>query len=126
MPPLADRTRVWLARTWFAVAPATALVVAAFARDRACADPYALLPAVAARPLAAYAVAAAYVAGHVWLAAAWLTTIAGAGRVVPRPADVRRVWTTQAYMPAALLAIVLLEQMPIGVWRLLARRLGLC
>jgi hypothetical protein len=124
--PIADHVRRWLLWSWFAALPASALVVAAFVRERACADPYALLPAVAARPAAAYAVAAAYVGGHVWLAAAWLVTLDRSGRLVPGPGDVRRVWGTRWYAPASVLAVVALEQIPPGLWRAAGRWLGLC
>jgi hypothetical protein len=124
--PTADRLSGWLAASWFAVLPACGLVVAAFVRERACADAYALLPGIAARPAAAYAIATAYVAGHVWLAVAYLVTVVRAGRLVPGPVDVVRVWGVQWYRPISLLAVLVLEQVPAGVWRLVWRGLGLC
>lgn len=124
--PLAERVRGWLIWSWFAVWPASALVVAAFIRERACADPYSLLPAIAARPTAAYAVAAAYVGGHVWLVAAYLVTLDWSAHLVPGPADVRRVWGARWYVPVSLLALVVLEQAPAGIWRVAGRWLGLC
>ena len=121
----ADILSTWLLRTWL-VPPAFAVVVATFVHERACADRYNLLPELAGQPLAAYAIAAVYVAGHVWLAGAMLVTIQRAGRILPTPADVRRIWGARWWLPTAALGLAILDRVPAGFWARAARLAGLC
>jgi hypothetical protein len=121
----AELLTTWLLRTWL-VLPPFAVVVAAFIHERACADRYNLLPELAGAPLAAYALAAIYVGGHLWLGGAVLATIQRAGRLLPTPSDLRRIWGGWWWLPAAALVVVALDRVPPGLWFRAARLAGIC
>lgn len=113
-----------LTTTWWFVCPVFAVVVLRLLAERACGDPYNLLPAVAANPRWAWPLAVVYVAGHVWMLAVYLITSDSAGTLVPGYEAVQAVWGWHMIKVVLMTALMLLEYSPVGVWRLIGAWIG--
>lgn len=113
--------RTVLSRTWWAICPLFILLTARLAVDRACRDPYNLVPALAARPLAAWGMAAIYVLAHVWLLAAYLQAAVAASSLLPSIGAVQRIWGREAWKPWLLVAAMAVEYAPLALFRAACR-----
>jgi len=111
-----------LDRSYWVVCLAFCLVVAAFTRDRVCADHLNLLPAVASRPPLAWAVAAAYMSGYCWVVAAYAATVRATGTLLPDMVAVTNVWS-RPWRFGVLAAGFVLDYLPPALLRVGA---GLC
>ena len=116
---------VALRRTGAVLLPALAILVALFVRERACFDRYSLLPVTAAVPPAAYAVAALYLAAHVWIVAVYAVGVRRSGQLLPSFGALRAA-CGGSRLPAAFLAVFGIEYVPARVWQVAAHALGLC
>ena len=123
---MANRLLRWLDASWWLVLPAFTILVLALTRDRACADRYNPLPAIATHPLQAWTVAGAYVCGHAWLAAAYACTVLRTGTLLPGLREARVAWGSAWPKVIAMIAVFILEYSPAGIWIHLARLMGWC
>jgi len=114
-----------LARTWWAIGPAFVVLTARLAIDRACRDPYNLVPGLASKPVLAWALAALYLGAHLWLLLAYLRTSIDARTLLPLPRDIRAVWGRGQWKVWVLVAVMTVEYSPQSFSRL-AGRSGAC
>jgi hypothetical protein len=104
--------------TWWPLCPAFAAVVVRLSLDRTCADPYDLIPALTARPATAWPIAGIYLAAHVWMLSAYLLAVDG-DNLYPGLKALRRTWSTDTFKVFAMAVILLVEYLPMTVWRLI-------
>ena len=114
----------WLVRGWFILFPCFAALTFEMCFERTCRDPYDLLPAVTSRPLLAWPVALLYVTAHVWAIAAYLLTVSATQRLVPTSQEYRAVWAGDTGKPALMLAVLVIEYLPLAWWRLVGTVIG--
>ena len=110
---------VWLMRAWWVLFPCFAALAIRLAIDRACAEPYNLLPALAGDPAWAWPLAIVYVLAHLWIAAAYLLTVSRTQALVPTPralAALRSADTMKLILMSGAFAI---EYSPMPLWRLI-------
>jgi hypothetical protein len=117
---------VLLARSYWMALFGFGVVVAAFTRDRACADHLNLLPSIAGRPSLALLAGIAYLTGYCWLAAAYAAAVAATGRLLPAPRDMSVVTGVGRLGLSLLLALVAVEFMPVQALRAAGNLLGVC
>ena len=117
---------VLLARSYWMALIGFGVVVAAFTRDRACADHLNLLPSIAGRPSLALLAGIAYLMGYCWLAAAYAAAVAATGRLLPAPRDISAVAGVGRWGLMLLLALVAVEFMPLQAVRGAGKLLGVC
>jgi hypothetical protein len=113
-----------LISSWWVVFPATAIVVARLIGVRACGDAYNLLPSLTADPGWAWALAAVYVAGHVWFLCAYLVTSDASEAIAPGLRAIRTVWETHTWKLLLMTALLSLEYAPVGIARLIGTAIG--
>jgi hypothetical protein len=113
----ADIVTRWLQRTWWAIFPAFALLVVRLAFERACGDPYDLLPAASSNAALAWPIAAVYVLGHVWIASAYLIAAERSHSLVP-PLALVVGWKGAGAQIVLMLAVLAIEYSPVAVWAL--------
>ena len=123
--PSAITTVRWLARSWWLLFPAFTVVTLRLGVERACADPYDLLPAVTSNPAWAWPIALVYVLTHVWAITAYVTTTVVAGTLWPSRVEWRTLWGRELYAIVAMAAALALEYAPIALWRWLGT-VGIC
>ena len=115
----------WLARSWWLLFPAFTVVTLRLGLERACADPYDLLPALTSNPAGAWPIALVYVLTHVWTITAYVTTTVVAGTLWPSRVQWRTLWRRDLYTIVAMAAALVLEYAPIALWRWLGT-VGIC
>ena len=115
----------WLARSWWLLFPAFTVVTLRLGVERACADPYDLLPALTSNPAWAWPIAVVYVLTHVWAVTAYMTTTVVAGTLWPSREHWRTLWGRQLYMLLAITAVLGVEYAPLALWRWLGAA-GMC
>ena len=113
-----------LASTWWIVCPAFVVLRLRLVAERACANPYDLLPGVAANPRWAWPLALVYVAGHLWCLFAYLFTTEAAGTLAPGLAAIKSAWGRHAPRVWLMAGVLALEYAPISVSRLVGAHLG--
>jgi hypothetical protein len=118
------RGRRWLSALWWPIGPAFALVTTRFAIDRACGDPYYLVPTLASRPLVAWMVAAVYVLAHIWLLLAYLDAARTTASLLPTYDAVNGMWGRHLWKPALLVVATAIEYAPMALFRAAARLCG--
>jgi hypothetical protein len=109
--------RTLLSRTWWAVGPAFVVLAGRLAIDRACGDPYNLVPALASRAAIAWAMAAVYVLAHLWLLAAYVQTARASAALLPPPRALGAIWGSDRWKVWLLLFAVALEYAPLLLFR---------
>lgn len=114
-----------LARLWWLIFPAFTLLTIRLGAERACGQPYDLLPAVTSNPSWAWPLAAVYVLAHGWIVAAYLATAVGAGTLIPSWTRWRTLWGRQGYRVVMMMAALAIEYAPMVWWRWLGA-IGLC
>lgn len=107
----------WLGRSWWLLFPVFASLTIRLGVERACAEPYDLLPAVTSNPVWAWPLALVYVLAHLWIAAAFVTTAVGAGTLLPSIAQWRSAWGRHAYKVLAIAAALAVEYAPLAWWQ---------
>jgi hypothetical protein len=105
-------------RSWWLLCPSFALLTARLAVERACGDPYDLLPAITANSRWAWPLALLYVLTHIWFVTVYLMTAAQARTLVPRIAVFREVWGRDFWKVVLMAAALLIEYAPIPLWQL--------
>ena len=115
----------WLGRSWWFLFPAFSALTIRLGVERACGQPYDLLPAVASNPAWAWPLAAVYVLAHAWIAAALVSTAISAAAPIPSIAQWRASWRGESYKAPALIAALAIEYAPLEWWQWLGR-IGLC
>lgn len=115
----------WLARSWWLLFPAFTVVTLRLGIERACADPYDLLPALTSNPGWAWPIALVYVLAHVWTIAGYVTTTIVAGTLWPSRVQWRTLWGGTLYTIVAMAAALVVEYAPIALWRWLGT-LAIC
>jgi hypothetical protein len=123
--PRVTTTVRWLGRSWWLFFPAFTVVTLRLGVERACADPYDLLPAVTSNPAWAWPIALVYVLTHVWTITAYVTTAVGAGTLWPSRVQWRSLWGRELYTIVAMAAALVLEYAPVALWRWLGT-VGIC
>jgi len=123
--PTARATVRWLARSWWLLFPAFAAVTLRLGVERACADPYDLLPAITSNPAWAWPIAVVYVLAHAWVVTAYVTTTVVAETLRPSRGHWRALWGRELYLIVAMAAALVLEYAPIALWRWLGAA-GIC
>jgi hypothetical protein len=113
-----------LAASWWFVWPASTVLIVRLLVDRACGDPYNLLPALTADPRWAWPLAFVYVLGHAWFLSGYLATVEAAGTLAPGVAAIRSVWGRHAIKLLLMAAVLLLEYSPVGLWRAVGAGIG--
>lgn len=106
----------WLGRSWWLLCPAFAALTLRLGVERACADPYDLLPALTSSPGWAWPLALVYVLTHAWLAVAYVAAAARAGSLLPSGADWRAIWGAGIYKVFAIAAALAIEYAPLAWW----------
>lgn len=119
MPALVNRI---LSRAWWLVCPAFAALVMRLTFERACADPYNLLPQVMSRPMLAMPVALLYVSAHVWVVAVYLQAATAAGTLWPLRNGSEAILWRERWKAIALVALLAIEYAPVSLWRLFGCR----
>jgi hypothetical protein len=113
-----------LTSTWWIVCPVFAVLSLRLVAERACADPYELLPAVTANPRWAWPLALVYVAGHLWCLFAYLFTTEVAGTLAPGLAAIKSAWGRNASQVWLMAGVLALEYAPMSILRLAGAHLG--
>jgi len=113
----------WLKRTWWLLFPSFTVLTVRLDVERACADPYDLLPALASEPAWAWPVALVYVLAHFWAVAAYLLTVSRTQEMVPPVRAWQSVWGTEVAKPIVMAAVLIAEYVPVQVWRLIGTSL---
>ena len=104
--------------SWWIIFPAFALLVVRVSVERACADPYNLLPTAMSRPSTGWAIALLYVAAHVWILAAYLRGASSTGTSWAWIAALR-IGSGGELWKAVLIGIALAaEYVPVSLWRM--------
>jgi hypothetical protein len=114
-------TRRLLRATWWIAFPAFTAPAIRVGVDRACGDVNALLP-----PSSGLLLALAYLAGYVWILAAYLLTVQEARRLIPTLGDIRQIWSGNLGKLGLMVATLATEFVPASVWRLLPTFLRPC
>jgi hypothetical protein len=122
----ARRLRTRLTWAWWLIMPPFAVLVARLDIERACAEPYELLPGAATVPWLAWSIAALYLAAHALLTAACLVTVLHAGTLAPSPRVIRTLWGRQLWMLIVTVLIFVLEYWPVPMWQALGRHVLGC
>ena len=119
---------VWaiLRVSWWGICPVFAVLVVGFVRDRACFDRFHLLPGVETQTPLAWILAAAYVLGHCWLAAAYACAAVASDSPIPAPRELVAALSHAPMHVVAMVILIVLEYSPAGVWAHLARLAGAC
>jgi hypothetical protein len=115
----------WLGRSWWLLFPAFSALTWRLDIDRACANPYDLLPALTTNPASAWAIALVYVLAHVWMVAVYVTTASAAGTLRPPVDRWRGMWGRDVYKILAIAAAIAIEYAPLELWRWLGT-MGIC
>jgi hypothetical protein len=118
-----SRLRV-LASTWWIVCPAFAVLSLRLVAERACANPYDLLPGVTSNPRWAWPLALVYVAGHLWCLFAYLFTTEVGGTLAPGLAAIKSVWGRHAPQAWLMVGVLALEYAPMSISRVVGAHLG--
>ncbi len=118
------RVRALLLATWWILWPPFAALIVRLAMERACANPYDLLPAITSNPTWVSLLAALYVAPHLWLVAAYVVTVQMCDDLLPGPRALMAVWRTGWVRLALMAALFAVEYAPMPVWRFLGRVVG--
>lgn len=113
-----------LGQAWWVLFPAFALLVARLAAERACANPYDLLPALTAQPALALSMACVYLAGHLWMVATYFVSVEASGRWWPFAGSGSFRDRQQVAKLALMAGALAIEHAPLGVWRLVGTSLG--
>lgn len=121
-----EKPRRWLGGVWWLLCPAFAVLVGRIAADRACGDPYWLLPEATSHPGLAWPIAALYLSGYLWLVGVYLVIAARMGTPLPSPSDVRTVWTGDLFKVWIMLIAVAVDSTPVGLWRWLGGNVVNC
>jgi hypothetical protein len=121
---MTSRVRAVLTSTWWPVLLSFGALTVRLAHERACSNPYDLLPDVTSNPAWALLLAAVYVAAHVWAVCAYVMTVSVSDALLPGPAAFRAAWGSSAVKPALMAVVFAIEYAPIPVWRLLGHALG--
>jgi hypothetical protein len=119
----AARAIGWLGRSWWLLFPAFTALTIRLGVERACAEPYDLLPAVTSNPAWAWPLALLYVLAHVWIAAAFASTAAAVGSSIPSIAQWRASWGREAYKVLAIVGALAIEYAPLAWWQWLGTAL---
>lgn len=119
-----DRIAPWLQLTWWLLFPAFLWLVVLLTVERACGDPYDLLPALTSNPGWAWPIALLYVLVHLWVLAAYLVTVSHAQEILPEASVFVEVWGRNGVKLVLTIAALVLEYSPSIVSRLLATALG--
>lgn len=113
-----------LSTSWWIVFPSFSALIVRLSAERACADPYDLLPALTGTPAGAWLLAAVYVGAHAWIVTAYLITVSPAAQLLPGSAAVRRVWGRDSFKLFAFVVAFAIEYAPMPVWRLAGHWFG--
>jgi hypothetical protein len=115
----------WLGRIWWLLFPAFAVLTWRLDIERACANPYDLLPALTTNPVWAWPIALVYVLSHVWIVAVYVTTAVAAGTLRPSIDRWRGMWGRDLYKILVMAAVIAIEYAPLALWRWLGT-VGIC
>ena len=107
-------------RSWWVIFPCFAALTLRLSVERACSDPYDLLPALMSRPGWAWPLALLYLLAHVWMLAVSLVTVSRAGEL---RAGTLRMWGNHAVKLLLMLGVFVIEYAPVSLWRLIGTSL---
>jgi hypothetical protein len=110
--------------SWWLLFPSFTALALRLSADRACADPYDLLPGLTANPGWAWPLAAVYVLAHVWAIGVYLLAVTVADSLLPglkALAPMRRVGIVRITLMVGTFAV---EYCPMSVWRSLGGALS--
>jgi hypothetical protein len=119
-----DRIAAWLQMTWWLLFPSFLGLVVLLTVERACGNPYDLLPALTSNPGWAWPIALLYVLVHLWVLAAYLVTVSHAKEIFPDATVVAAVWGRGGVKIVLMIVALAIEYSPSVVSRLLATALG--
>jgi hypothetical protein len=103
--------------SWWGLFPCFAVLTLRLSVERACGDPYDLLPAMTADPTWAWLLAVVYLLAHLWMLAAYLVTIDDGGSLVPSTRVIRGVWGSDVSKVLLMSAALVIEYWPVSLWR---------
>jgi hypothetical protein len=106
-----------ISRSWWIVFPLFALLAVRLAAERACGDPYDLLPGITSTPIYAWPLAAVYVAAHVWLLALYLSLVARTQQLLPSLGVIRTAFDRSVGKVFLMLIAFAVEYAPMPLWR---------
>lgn len=106
-----------LGAAWWLLFPCFTALVVRLAVERACSDPYDLLPALASNPLWGWLIAIIYVASHLWIIAVYILTASISDSLLPRSVF-RGFWGADSVKILLMLSAFVLEYLPVTMWRL--------
>ena len=106
-----------LGAAWWWLFPCFTVLVLRLVVERACSDPYDLLPALTSNPLWGWLIAIIYVASHLWMIAVYVLTASVADSLLPRSVF-RSFWGADSVKILLMLSAFVLEYLPVTLWRL--------
>lgn len=106
-----------LGAAWWLLFPCFTALVVRLAVERACSDPYDLLPALTSNPLWGWLIAIIYVASHLWMIAVYMLTASISDSLLPR-FGLRGIWGSDYVKILLMLSAFVLEYLPVTLWRL--------
>jgi hypothetical protein len=113
----------YVALAWWPLFPSFLALTCRLAIERACAEPYDLLPALTSKPAWAWTFAAVYVLAHAWLVSAYLLTVASSQSLLPRIRDWQAIWGSQFFKVWLMFLAFAIEYAPVPMWRLIGAAL---
>ena len=117
----ANRVALLLARLWWVLVPAFAVLVVRLVYERACRSPYELLGSVMSSSLYAWPLAILYLAAHCWAAAVYMITVERSGTLLPPVSAWRTVWGRDWPKIFLTALVIIVEYWPIQFWRIVGR-----
>jgi len=107
-----------LGAAWWLLFPCFTALAVRLAVERACSDPYDLLPALASNPLWGWLIAIIYVTSHLWIIAVYILTASVSDSLLPSRSAFRGFWGTDAVKILLMLSAFVLEYLPVTLWQL--------
>lgn len=104
---------------WWLVFPCFTALTCRLAFERVCGDPYDLLPTLTSEPGWAWPLACVYMLAHLWVVTAYLQTVSRTQALVPTISAFGVAWGAHATKIVLLLGVMLIEYLPISLWRLI-------
>jgi hypothetical protein len=113
--------RAGIGASWWVLYPPFTVLAIRLAFERACGDPYDLMPAIASQPKWGWPLAVVYLLAHVWLLAVYLIWVRQTGCLTPGVGVRRSLWRTTNLKIILMLGTFVIEYLPMAIWRAAGR-----
>jgi hypothetical protein len=108
-----------LGLSWWLLWPAFSVLSLRLGVERACRDPYDLLPVITSDPRWAWPLALVYVLAHIWFVAVYVITVANAQSLAPAMRSWQTCWGRDAIKIALMAVALMIEYAPVPLWKFL-------